>query len=432
MVWSRVIRSTVFAALSIIVFMPARARAQSGPAAAAEEVRQAQAEVDRLRQELAALREQYDARLAALEERLKALAGGAPLPTPVPAPVPEPVAQLAPTGQANAGSGKVFNPDIAVIGNFLGVAGENKNSTQPALGLNEVETSLQAIVDPYARADFFLAAGPEGLEIEEGYVTFSSLPAGLLLKAGKMRAQFGKVNTLHAHALPWTDRPLVTQNLVGGEEGISLSGVSLSRLITNSALFLEATGEAYYGDSDVFASSERSKLTYVGRLRAYRDVTEGANIDIGGSFAFGPSAGTPEVPAFDSDVSTRLVGFDATFRYRPLRRAIYRRFLARTELVWSRPRSAGSWGDTAFGFYGSGEYQFARRWFAGARYDRSAHAFDPSLVDTGGSLSLTFWPSEFNQVRGQYRRINYGDGVTANEFLFQILFSIGAHGAHVF
>jgi hypothetical protein len=90
------------------------------------------------------------------------------------------------------------------------------------------------------------------------------------------------------------------------------------------------------------------------------------------------------------------------------------------------------WGETAFGFYGSGEYQFARRWFAGARYDRSAYPFDPSLVDKGGTLTLTFWPSEFNQVRGQYRRINYGDGVKANEFLFQILFSIGAHGAHVF
>ena len=35
-----------------------------------------------------------------------------------------------------------------------------------------------------------------------------------------MRAAFGKVNTLHNHVLPWTDRPLVTRNLVGGEEGI--------------------------------------------------------------------------------------------------------------------------------------------------------------------------------------------------------------------
>ena len=423
-----VIRSSVFAVLVISLFAPARAQAQSGPATPAEEVRQAQAEVDRLRQELAALREQYDARLAALEERIRAIGGGTPLPTAAPEPVPQP----APAQQAAAGSSKVFNPDIAVISNFLGVAGENKNSDQPALRLNEVETSFQAIVDPYARADLFLAAGPEGLEIEEGFITFNSLPGGLLLRAGKMRAQFGKVNTLHAHAIPWTDRPLVTQNLVGGDEGISESGISLSRLINNPLLFLEATGEAYYGSSEVFASPKRSKLAYVGRLRAYRDLTEGTNLDVGGSFAVGPSAASPDRPLFDADAATRLFGFDATFRYRPLQRAIYRRFLARTELVWSRPRLFGENGATAFGFYGSGEYQFARRWFAGARYDRSARAFDASLVDTGGSLSLTFWPSEFNQVRGQYRRTNYGDGVKANEFLFQFLFSIGAHGAHVF
>ena len=29
-------------------------------------------------------------------------------------------------------------------------------------------------------------------------------------------------------------------------------------------------------------------------------------------------------------------------------------------------------------------------------------------------------------------RTNYGDGITANELLFQFNFSIGAHGAHVF
>lgn len=428
MVWSSVIRASVLAVLLIAVFAPTRASAQAGPSSA-EQVRQAQTEVDRLRQELAALREQYDARLAALEERIKAIGGGVSTPTVAPEPVPQ---AAPPQQQAAVGSAKVFNPDISVIANFLGVAGENQNSDQPALGLNEVETAFQAIIDPYARADFFLAAGPEGLEIEEGFATFTSLPGGLLLKAGKMRAQFGKVNTLHAHGIPWADRPLVTQNLVGGDEGISLSGVSLSRLISNSALFVEAIGEAFYGESDVFASSKRSKLTYVGRLRAYRDVSEGANIDVGGSFAFGPSAGTPDFQVFDDEVSTRLVGFDATFRYRPLRRAIYRRFLARTELVWSRPRVLGQWDPTSFGFYGSAEYQFARRWFAGARYDRSERAFDNSLVDKGGSVSLTFWPSEFNQVRGQYRRTNYGDGVKTNEFLFQILFSIGAHGAHVF
>jgi hypothetical protein len=345
----------------------------------------------------------------------------------VAAPAPEPVISNA----AGAGASKVFNPDMSVNGNFLGIAGKNDHRDQPAFQLSEVEAAFQAVVDPYARADFYLSAGPEGLEVEEGFITFNTLPAGLLLKAGKMRAEFGKVNRLHTHALAWADRPLVTQNLVGGDEGVSLPGVSLSRLIQNSALFLEATGEAYYGTSEVFASSQRSKLTYVGRLRGYRDITEGTNLDMGASYANGPSAQAPERFG-TADSTTELFGVDATFRYRPLRRAIYKRFQARTELVWSRPRLNGLVGERAFGYYGSAEYQFARRWYTGARYDRSAQPLDPSLVDTGGSFFMTYWPSEFSQVRGQYRRTNYGDGVKANEFLFQLNFSIGAHGAHVF
>jgi hypothetical protein len=131
------------------------------------------------------------------------------------------------------------------------------------------------------------------------------------------------------------------------------------------------------------------------------------------------------------DTTTRLYGFDATFRYRPLRRAIYKRLLARTELFWSHHDEVPLRQD-AFGGYVSGEYQFAQRWFAGGRYDWSDRATNASVTDKSGSVLLTYWPSEFSQIRGQYRRTNYGDGPTANELLFQFLFSIGAHGAHVF
>jgi hypothetical protein len=84
------------------------------------------------------------------------------------------------------------------------------------------------------------------------------------------------------------------------------------------------------------------------------------------------------------------------------------------------------------GLYVSGDYQLGRRWFAGARYDRSNRATDASLLDTGGAFLVTYWPSEFSQVRGQYRRTNYALAPAANEFLFQFQFSIGAHGAHPF
>ena len=126
-----------------------------------------------------------------------------------------------------------------------------------------------------------------------------------------------------------------------------------------------------------------------------------------------------------------MFGLDVTFRYRPLKRAIYRRLLARTELVWSRRTEID--GPTAFGAYVATEYQFARRWFAGVRLDRiRARATDPTASDSGVAGLLTYWPSEFSLVRSQYRRTKYSEGAVANEVLVQLLFSIGAHGAHAF
>ena len=366
-------------------------------------------------------------RVAKLEAALAALQGApAPVPAAAPAAVQvQPSEPVSPAGAAAAASSaKVFNPDMAVIGNFLGVGGKNPVDPSKAFEMRETEASFQAAVDPYARADFFLSFGESGVNLEEGFVTFTTLPGGLLVKAGKMRAAFGKVNTLHTHVLPWADRPLVTTNLVGGEEGISDAGVSVARLIPIRGLFVEATGQLFRGDSEnVFASRRPSDLSYVGHLRAYHDITENANIDAGVSYARGQSF-------FVDDPST-LVGFDATYRWKPLQRAIYRSFVGRSEVIWNRaPQPLGP--STGSGFYVSGDYQFARRWYAGARYDASDRATDLSLRDRGGSASLTFWPSEFSQVRGQYRRTVYAGDQVANELFFQLQFSIGAHGAHPF
>jgi len=381
-----------------------------------------QKQIEQLRADIEALRKQYEDRLAALEARLAEVkeSPGPAVAAPDLAAAPPP-AQTAPA----ASSSKVFNPDISVLGNFAGAAGRNPESEEPALSLTEVEAAFQAVVDPYARADFFLSAGPDGLEVEEGYVTFTALPAGLLLKAGKMREQFGKVNTMHTHILPWVDRPIVLRNLFGGDEGIADSGFSLSKLIPNSFMFVDAIGEVYRGDTDVFRGDERSELSYLGRVRAYRDLTEGTNLDLGTSYTFGPSALVP-------DFNAQRIGFDATVRYRPLRRAIYRQFIGRTEIVWSRQSLPDGARQHASGFYASGDYQFARRWFVGARGDRSGRALDSELHDSGGSIHLTFRPTEFSLIRGQYRHTRYAEGTHANEFLFQINFAIGAHGAHPF
>ena len=440
------------ASVLVGVVGPAFAQAtpvQPQPQAPSAEVEQVREELAQLRAEFDRLRRAYDERLVALEQRLAQLGGGpSVLPPPDPtvpaAPdvldVPVALAQRTPPSSA-----QVFNPDTSVIGNFVGIAGKNPFSDESSLSLEEVEVAFQAIVDPYSRADFYIAAGPEGVEIEEGFLTLTALPARMLLKVGKLRAQFGKMNTLHTHRVSGADRPLVNNNLLGGREGLSDAGLSLSHLVLNPVVFLELTGEVFAGNSSVFQSADRSTLNYLGRVRAYRDLTEATNIDLGASFAFGPTNLDGGIDRAREDeaaedrgelealgLNKRLFGIDATLRYRPLRGALYRRLNLATELVWSRQDLPEGGQTTAFGFYGLGEYQFARRWYVGGRVDRSARPFDGAAVDTGGAVFLTFWPTEFSQVRGQYRRINFYEGRSANEVLFQFNFSIGAHGAHIF
>jgi len=436
---SRVI-GTAFA-LGLLID-PSAVQAQAPAPAPMQDAALAQA----LRAEIEQLRKDFEARLAALEARLTSAGGPPPAAAPG-AVTPSPPTAEVPAGAQGAGgpggtlpvygnvsaASKIFNPDMAVIGNFIGVGGKNDVRREPALAMREAEASFQAIVDPYARADFFMAFGEQGVDLEEGYITFPTLPGGLLMKVGKMRAAFGKVNTFHTHQLPWPDRPLVTENLIGGEEGMADAGLSFARLIPNRWMFLEATGQVFRGDSgDLFTSHRRQDLSYVGHLRGYQDINESTNIDLGGSYARGhnPSGALVDDPD-PSRFTTTLFGVDATLRWRPLRRSIYRSFVARSELVWNRREQPDGRQDGA-GFFVSGDYQFARRWFAGARLDQSDRADEAALRDNGGSVFLTYWPSEYSQIRGQYRRTTYADGPTANEFLFQFQFSIGAHGAHPF
>ena len=417
---------------------PSMARAQTATADS----------VTALRQEIDEMKKAYEERISALEKRLaemEAAQGQPPAPvtaeavppgTPAPeAPPTEPaVAAAQPTAPVAAPSGSegaaqtsnYFNPSVSVIGNFLGVAGHNHTENLPTADLRESEVGLQAIVDPYARADFFLSFGEEGVGVEEGFATFTSLPAGLLAKVGRMRTMFGKVNGLHLHVLPWPDEPLPVVNLLGGEEGWIGTGVSVARLLPVGNVFTEGTLQVFRGQAEgLFEGEKRSDLSYNGHYRVFADLTEASNLDLGLSYGFGPN-GTAD------GADTRLEGLDLTYRWKPLQTATYRSATLRGEVYRSR-REQPEGTQTALGWYVSGDYQLAKRWFVGARLEAADHADDDSLLDTGQAALLTFWPSEFSQLRAELRRRHYSlTDETANELLLQLQFAIGAHGAHPF
>ena len=166
--------------LVIALAVASRAQAQS----AAQQGNDAQA----LRSAIEDLKKDFDQKMAALESRLAAVenaqkgaaeaaapqaaqAPAAPQAAPVPA---APQVTVAPdtTGATGASisNAKVFNPDIAVIGDFLGAVGHpnsdpaNLMTPLPLFQMHESEASFQAVVDPYARADFFVSFGEEGVD----------------------------------------------------------------------------------------------------------------------------------------------------------------------------------------------------------------------------------------------------------------------------
>lgn len=332
----------------------------------------------------------------------------------------------------------LLNPNVSAIGWFQGEAGRRQGQgtedQPPAFAMKEAELGFQAVVDPYARADFFASfAGDGAAELEEGYLTWFHLPGDLGLKVGKFRPNFGKFNRIHTPETPFADRPLVHENYFG-EEGLVTSGGSLSRQIPNPWIYLNLDAEvgATPSASDVPAFDRvRSKnLLYVGRLGAYQDIAEAANVAVGGSYAYGEAGQEFDAAGSSDTLHNRLYGADITFRWKNPRRAVYRSLFWQTEAMWSR-RDGGSRTES-HGFFSHLEYQFARRWRAGGRYDYSQFPADGSRHEEGGLGYLTFCPSEFSRASLQGRQVKRADGTLEHLGWLKIVFNIGPHGAHPF
>ncbi len=453
-----------FSAVLLIALLAIGAWAQAAPgvsdsSATEQKIRDLEDRIIALEGELRTMKSQQAAQ-AQQNAGAAAAAGTAPAVT---APNPSPTSPSAnalglqggavPTIGGAQSNAKALNPDISAIGDFIGGVGGIRPpliggpQSFPAFEMHETELGFQAIVDPYARADFFLSFSEHGVDVEEGYITFTGLPAGFVVRAGKMRAAFGKVNAMHNHVLPWIDRPLMSFNLVGGEDGIDDAGISVEHILpAPKGIFLDLTGQVFRGDSGtavspLFISTQKSDVSTVAHLRGYGDINESTNLDLGLSYSrghngsgFGPGLqpGFPQIPPpVGADFVTNLYGYDATLRWKPLRRSIYHSFIFRNEGVWSL-RQQLPFTQRSFGTYASADYQLGRRWFVAGRYDYAQRPNDQSLIDKGFSALLTYWPSEFAQIRGQFRRTQYGEGTQANELLMQTIFVIGAHGAHPF
>ncbi|MFA6028638.1 MAG: hypothetical protein WC969_02160 [Elusimicrobiota bacterium] len=341
---------------------------------------------------------------------------------------------------AQAATGSAFNPDISVIGQFLGAAGNGSKEPRP-FNLKEAEIGLQSVVDPYARADFFLSANPEGLEVEEGYLTWLTLPWGLQARAGKFRMEFGKFNRTHPGETPFADRPLAAAAFLG-DEGLSEAGGHVSWLVPNPLdLFLQLDAQVANGPaadrSPAFAEGRKRDLLYLTHASLYADLTRAQNVAAGLSYAHGPDGATfDSVSQSSHALGTDLFGVDFTYRWRePSDKD--RSLTWQTEYYWANreavdPADAARKQDACpWGVFTYADWQFARRWHAGARYDYTKLVSNTQRR-RGELAFLTFTPTEFSLLSLQGKHV-------LNEFdqhewtmFFKLTFNIGPHGAHPF
>ena len=192
-------------------------------------------------------------------------------------------------------SGISANPDLSVIGDFQSsyISRGKKNFNAY---LNETEVALQSVVDPYARADFFISFGrdPEtgkyGVDVEEGYFTTLSLPARLQLKVGKFKEAVGRINPIHAHALPFIDMPNAYVNYFG-EEGLNDEGASLSWLLPNKKFYQELLFQVTSGSSESpsFHRGETNRFIYLSHLKNFFTLNDNATLELGLTGISGPN-----------------------------------------------------------------------------------------------------------------------------------------------
>ena len=319
------------------------------------------------------------------------------------------------------------NPDIGVVADFRASYLSSGKKNLDAY-LNETEVSLQSIVDPYIRADFFLSLSRDpvthkyGIEVEEGYLTTLTLPAKLQLKVGKFREAVGKINPVHPHALPFLDLPAAYVNYFG-EEGLNDEGASISWLAPTKSFYQELIFQATSGTSEspVFYRGENNHFIYLGHLKNFFTLSDNATLELGLTGITGPN---------DSSKSTNIAALDLTYKWKPVQMNTYKSLTWQSEFFYSNAKYAENDAHNSFGLYSFIEDQVAKRWFLTARYDYAQRPYDKSILEQAYSLTAGWYATEFQkiEIEGKHTSINVEPDY--NQAWLRWIFVIGAHGAH--
>ena len=441
------------------------------------------ADLAEIREQIRQLKDTYEARIQALEQRLKeaeAKAAVAPQPVAAPSAPPVPAAPVASAPlPAPSGGLSAFNPAISAV--LQGVyANLSQDPNQYAIhgfvpsgdivpakrgfSIAESELGLSANVDDKFYGNLIFSLAPDNsVEVEEAYGLFTAAPYGLAPKFGRFLSSIGYLNDQHQHVWDFYDAPLPYQAFLGGQ--FHTDGLQL-KWVAPTDLYLELGGEI--GDGSGFPGTERNK-NGIGGGAAY--IHAGGDIGPSNSWRAGisylqlrPSDRQyvqADIAGNDAQISfsgkSQLAIADFVWKWAPYGNALDTNFKFQGEYFWRKERgdltydvdgalgltSTSNYSSRQSGWYIDGVYQFMPYWRVGARYDRlstgtveygangiylAQDSFNPQRY----SVMVDYTPSEFSRFRVQWQQSKIRPDLTDNQLFIQYILTLGAHGAHKF
>ncbi|MFA7386908.1 MAG: hypothetical protein WCZ87_04520 [Thiohalobacteraceae bacterium] len=443
------------------------------------------ADLDALRQEIAALKAEYERRIQALEQRLETAAA-----RPARAPEAAPSAALKPAKSASsvatvpavATSQRDFNPAISLVldGKLTQFTEDPEDYAIPGfqlggeagpgeegLSVQHSELIISANVDDlfFGQLTAAIASHEDSteIELEEAYIETAALGSGLNLRAGRFYSGIGYLNQQHAHAWDFADAPLVYRALFGdqlNDDGLQLSWIAPTDLyFTIGAEALRGADFPAAGDAHSGLGAGTLFTKFGGDIGASHSWQLGLShwradvIDrVGDGHAHGGGDAVAQV-SFNGD--SRISALDFVWKWAPAGNATRTNLKLQAEYfqrdedglvsIAEAPIEETLYDGRQRGWYAQAVYQFRPRWRVGLRYDRLTAdntGSDAAVLTEAGLDSLGHDPnryalmfdysrSEFSRLRLQYNRDRSQPG-TDDQFYLQYIMSLGAHGAHAY
>jgi hypothetical protein len=416
-------------------------------------------EVADLRQLVEEMRQDYEARISELENRLartERLARGAQEDAGEAVELAE---QTAIDQSSGSSAPNVFNPSVGavLIGRYADVdrgwdeipgfqSGGEIGTGGSGFSLGEAEINLKANVDSRYYGNLTVSVAEEDgateVGLEEAWLQTTDLPLGISVTGGRFFSAAGYLNSFHIHADDFADRPLPYQAFFGGT--YSVDGIQ-ARWVAPTSLLVEIGSEINWGNG--FPASANEK-TSPGAWTLFSKI--GGDMGDSHSWQAGLShtrADAVERGGATSDLFTGdsdLTVADFVWKWSPQGNSASRSLKIQGE--YFRRSEDGLFASIPYdgdqdGWYLQGVMKFAPMWRVGLRHDvvdasngallAGTEIEDPGRTSYRDSLMLDWSPSEFSRLRLQYTSDNVL-ALSDQQWYLQYIMSIGAHGAHQF